>query len=201
MNTQSKKGKIVVISGPSGVGKTTICRALLNRLDNVCRSVSVTTRPQAKNEINGKDYWFVTKQQFQEKLAAGQLLEHAEVFGNFYGTPKDKVEQAISEGKTIILEIDVQGGKKIKNLYPDAVMIFIMPPARKDLAERMTKRARDDSQSAARRLSGADKEIAVARKYYEHFVINDDLQEAINNIIQIIKQAQSLEVNCGEQKR
>jgi guanylate kinase len=201
MNTQNKKGRIIVISGPSGVGKSTICREVLNKLDNVCRSVSVTTRPQAKNEENGKDYWFVTKQQFQEKLVAGQLLEHAEVFGNFYGTPKDKVEQAINAGQTIILEIDVQGGKKIKNICPDAVMIFIMPPERKDLAERMAKRARDDSQSASKRLGGADAEIAAAKQYYEHIVMNDDLEEAINNVIQIIQQARSLEVDCGEPKK
>jgi guanylate kinase len=201
MDKQNKKGRIIVISGPSGVGKSTICREVLNRLDNVCPSVSVTTRPQTKTEVNGKDYWFVTKQQFQEKLATGQLLEHAEVFGNFYGTPKDKVEETINAGKTVILEIDVQGGEKIKNICPDAVMIFIMPPARKDLAERMTKRARDDSQSAARRLGGADSEIAAAKKYYEHFVVNDDLQQAINNVIQIIQQARGLEINCGEQKR
>jgi guanylate kinase len=201
MNMQNKKGKIVVISGPSGVGKSTIRKEVLNRLDNVCRIVSVTTRLQAKNEINGKDYWFVTKQQFQEKLAAGQLLEYAEVFGNLYGTPKDKVDEALDAGKNVILEIDVQGGKKIKNLYPDAVMIFIMPPARKDLVERMTGRARDDSQSAAKRLSGADAEIAAAKQYYEHIVVNDDLEEAINNVIQIIQQARSLEVDCGERKK
>lgn len=201
MNKQCKKGKIVVISGPSGVGKSTICKALVERIDNVCRSISVTTRPQAKNEINGKDYWFVTKQQFQKKLDAGQLLEYAEVFENLYGTPKDKVEQAVNAGKTAILEIDVQGGKKIKKLYPDAVMIFIMPPARKDLAERMTRRARDDSQSAARRLGGAEAEIAAAKQYYEHFVVNDNLQKAINKVIKTIQQARSLKVNCGEPKR
>jgi guanylate kinase len=201
MNTKNKKGKIIVISGPSGVGKSTIRKEVLNRLDNVWRSVSVTTRPKAENEINGKDYWFVTKQQFQEKLDADQLLEYAEVFGNSYGTPKDKVDEALDAGKTVILEIDVQGGEKIKKLYPDAVMIFIMPPARKDLAERMTRRARDDSRSAAKRLGGADAEIATAKQYYEHFVVNDDLQEAVNNVIQIIQQARSLEVDCGEPKR
>lgn len=201
MNTKNKKGKIVVISGPSGVGKSTICKALVERLDNACRSVSVTTRPQAKNEIDGKDYRFVTKQQFRGKLDADQLLEYAEVFGNLYGTPKDKVEQSINAGKTVILEIDVQGGKKIKKLCPDAVMIFIMPPAREDLAKRMSRRARDDSQSAAKRLGGAEAEIAVAKQYYEHFVVNDDLQEAINNVIEIIQKAQSLKVNCGEPKK
>ena len=197
---QNKKGKIVVVSGPSGVGKSTICKAVVNRLDNVCHSVSVTTRPQTKNEVDGKDYWFVTKQQFQEKLDAGQFLEYAEVFGNLYGTPKDKVEQIIDAGRTVMLEIDVQGGKKIKDLCPDAVMIFIMPPTRKELAKRMTLRARDDSQSSVKRLGGADAEIAAAKQYYEHFVVNDDLEEAINNVIQIIDQARNLEPGSGESK-
>ena len=149
----NKKGKLVVISGPSGVGKSSICKAVISRLDNVCLSVSITTRPKTKNEVNGKDYLFVTKQRFQEKLDAGLLLEYADVFGNFYATPRDNVEHAVDAGKTVILEIDVQGAKKVKEIFPHTVMIFIMPPAKEELEKRMTLRARDDSPSSVKRLS------------------------------------------------
>ena len=102
-----------MISGPSGVGKGTICRELVKRLDYACLSVSVTTRARTPKEVDGKDYWFVSRDEFQRRIAKGLLLEYAEVFGNFYGTPKDKVDEAIAAGKAVILEIDVQGGKQI----------------------------------------------------------------------------------------
>jgi guanylate kinase len=116
-------------------------------------------------------------------------LEHAEVFGNFYGTPKDKVDEALGAGETIILEIDVQGAKQIKAIYPVAVMIFILPPTQKKLAERMNLRGREDARTAEKRLNGAGVEIAAAWQYYEHMVINDDLEQAVKEIVQIIKQS------------
>ena len=145
-----------MISGPSGVGKGTICRELLKRLDNAYLSVSVTTRPRTPKEVDGKDYWFVSKDEFQRRIENGLLLEYAEVFGNFYGTPKDKVDEAIAAGKAVILEIDVQGGKQIKKMYPDTVMIFILAPTPKELAGRLLGRGRDDEETAKRRLSQAD---------------------------------------------
>ena len=182
------------MSGPSGVGKSTICREAVKRLDNVYLSVSTTTRPKGENETDGKEYWFTTKEQFQQKIKQNLLLEYAEVFGNLYGTPKDKVNEALKEGKTVILEIDVQGAKQVKTAYPDALMIFILPPSRKDLAERMNIRGREDTEAAEIRLNGSGTEIAAAWQYYENMVINDDLEQAVKEVVQIIKQ------NIGEKE-
>jgi guanylate kinase len=189
MNKQkTRKGKIVIISGPSGVGKSTICKEVAKRLDNACLSVSVTTRPKAKTEVNGQDYWFVSPQQFRKRIDEGSLLEHAEVFGHSYGTPKDKVEEALAAGRTVILEIDIQGAKQVKSVYPDAAMIFIFPPTAKELAGRIKSRGREGMEAAEKRLQGASAEFAAAWQYYEHMVINDDLEQAVKEVIQIIEQ-------------
>jgi guanylate kinase len=182
-----KKGKVVIISGPSGVGKSTICKELMKRLDNACLSVSVTTRPKSQIEVEGLDYWFVSRKEFEDRIAKGQFLEYAEVFGNLYGTPRDKVDEAMAAGRTVILEIDVQGGRQVKAKYPDAVMVFVLPPSRKKLAERLHGRGRDDAKAAVKRLDGAGSEIAAARQYYEHKVINDDLRQAVDEVIKIVK--------------
>jgi len=183
-----KKGKVVIVSGPSGVGKTTICREVARRMDNVFLSVSVTTRPRGKGEKHGKNYWFVSEEEFQQRVRKGEFLEHAEVFGHLYGTPKDKVEQALSQGKIVILQIDVQGARQAKIAYPDAIMIFILPPSAKVLAERMNRRGRESSETAERRLGGASDEIAAAWQYYQHMVINDNLEQAIKEVMQIIRE-------------
>jgi guanylate kinase len=186
-----KKAAIIIISGPSGVGKSTIARQTVKRMDDVCLSVSVTTRPQANGETNGRDYWFISKEDFDKRSRTGILLEHAEVFGNHYGTPKDKVQEALSDGKTVILEIDVQGARQVKEIYPDVVMVFILPPTHKDLAQRTKDRGRQDNQNAEDRLNGAGNEIAAAWQYYQHMVINDDLEQAVNEVINIIKEIRS----------
>jgi guanylate kinase len=183
------KGKVVVVSGPSGVGKSTICKEVVNRLNNAHISVSVTTRPKGESEVDGRDYWFISEEQFQRRINKGLLLEYAEVFGHLYGTPKDKVEEALQAGETIILEIDVQGAKQVKVIYPDAVMIFILPPSQRQLAERMDLRGREDSKAAKKRLNEADAEIAAAWQYYERMVINDDLEQAVKEVVQVIKQS------------
>lgn len=183
----SEKGKVVIVSGPSGVGKSTICREVVKQLGNVYLSVSVTTRPRGENEAEGRDYWFVSEEQFRQRIDRKQLLEYAEVFDHLYGTPKAKVEEALQGGRTVVLEIDVQGARQVKALYPDAIMIFILPPTQRELAERMSLRGREDLEEAEERLNGAGGEIAAAWQYYEHMVINDDLQQAVNEVIQIIK--------------
>lgn len=188
MNEQeNKKGKVVIISGPSGVGKSTICKEVVKQIDNACLSVSVTTRPRAESEADGRDYWFISKEQFQQRVDNDLLLEYAEVFGNLYGTPKDKVEEALKAGKTMILEIDVQGAKQAKVIYPEAVMIFILPPSQRELAQRLNGRAREDEEAAEERLDGAGTEIAGGWQYYQHLVINDDLEQAVNEVVQIIE--------------
>jgi guanylate kinase len=190
-NTNNGKGKVVIVSGPSGVGKSTICKEILKKLDYVYLSISVTTRPKSKAEDDGQDYWFISEKEFQERIDKGLLLEHAEVFGYLYGTPKDKVDEALQAGKVVILEIDVQGAAKAKIVFPDAVMIFILPPSAKDLAERLNNRGRDDGEVAEERLNGASSEIAAAWQYYEYMVINEDLQQAVNECVQIIENART----------
>jgi guanylate kinase len=192
MNEQSnKKGKLVIVSGPSGVGKSTMCKEAVKQLNNVYLSVSVTTRPKAESEVDGKDYRFISEEQFQERYNKGLLLEHAEVFGHQYGTPKDKVDEALQAGKVVLLEIDVQGGKQVKMAYPDSTMIFILPPTQRELAERMNLRGREDTETAEERLDEAGIEIATAWQYYEHMVINDDLGQAVKEVVQIIEGSQT----------
>ena len=188
-NTNNGKGRVVIVSGPSGVGKSTICKEILKRLNYVYLSVSVTTRPKSDAEVDGQDYWFISEEEFQERIDKSLLLEHAEVFGHFYGTPKDKLEEALQAGKVVILEIDVQGAKIAKTVYPDAVMIFILAPSEKDLAERLNHRGREADEVVEERLNGASAEIAAAWQYYEHMVINEDLQQAVNECVQIIENA------------
>jgi guanylate kinase len=186
MTNTNKKGKLVIVSGPSGVGKSTICQEIVNRMDDVYLSVSMTTRPRSKNEADGRDYWFISEEEFQERIDKGLLLEHAEVFGHFYGTPKDKVTEALEENKVVILEIDVQGARQAKAVFPDAIMIFILPPSAKTLAERLDHRGRDTADAAEIRLNGASTEIAAAWQYYKHMVINEDLEQAVKECVQII---------------
>ena len=189
--TKSTQGKVVIVSGPSGVGKSTICQEVLKRLSNGYLSVSVTARPKDESEADGREYWFISEQEFRNRIDKGLLLEYAEVFGNLYGTPRDKVEEALRTGKTVLLEIDVQGAKQVKARFPDAVMIFVLPPTAKTLAERLSRRGRDDVDTAEERLDGASAEIAAAWQYYNHMVINDDLQQAVNECVQIIEDANS----------
>ncbi len=191
-DTEKSKGKVVIMSGPSGVGKSTICKEVVKRLDNVYLSISVTTRPKSKAEVDGQDYWFISEQEFQERIDKGLLLEHAEVFGHLYGTPRDKVEEVVQAGKNVILEIDVQGAKQALLIFPDAVMIFVLPPTEKDLVKRMDNRGREAADAAEKRLSGASDEIAAAWQYYKHMIINEDLQQAVDECVQII------EDSCGK---
>jgi len=190
-NIENRKGKVVIVSGPSGVGKSTICERVIKRLNDVYLSVSVTTRPKSETEVDGQDYWFISEKEFQERIDKGLLLEYAEVFSHLYGTPKDEVLEAVRLGKTVILEIDVQGAEQAKAIFPDAKMIFILPPTEKDLVKRMDNRGREAADATEKRLNGASSEIAAAWKHYKHMVINKDLQQAVNECVQIIEDSSS----------
>jgi guanylate kinase len=187
----AERGLLLVVSGPSGVGKTTIVHALRDRL-GATLSVSMTTRDKTDADVEGVDYFFVDQARFKQAIDASELLEWAEVFGRerFYGTPRDPVEQMLVAGKTVILEIDVQGGLQVRQAMDEAMMIFIDPPNEQALLDRLRDRGREDETEIQRRFAEARSEIdkAHASDQYDHFVVNDQLESTIEAVVQIIVQ-------------
>ncbi|MEI3338285.1 MAG: guanylate kinase [Clostridium sp.] len=180
-----KKGNLIVISGPSGAGKGTICKALLEREDNLYISVSATTRSPRKGEVDGVNYYFLTQEEFKKKVDNNEFLEWAEVHGNYYGTPKFNVEEMINEGKNIILEIDVQGALNVKKNCEDGVFIFILPPSMEELKRRIIARGSETPESLIKRFKTAYEEINYISKY-NYAVVNDDLEEAVKKVQNIL---------------
>lgn len=180
------KGKLIVVSGPSGVGKGTIAAQVVEQSAAIL-SVSATTREPGKGEQNGVNYWFISREEFEERIKKGLFLEYADVFGNYYGTMKDKTALLLNDGKTVILEIDVQGGMQVKKTYPDTVMIFILPPNMGELERRIRSRGRDSDETIKVRLAKAEKEIAIGKANYEYFVVNDNLDAAVAEVLRIIE--------------
>lgn len=178
------KGRLFVISGPSGTGKGTICKELIKD-DKIRLSVSMTTRSPREGEIHGVSYFFTTKDEFQKTIETDGFLEYAEVFGNYYGTPKIEVMELLDEGIDVLLEIDVQGALQIKEVYPEAVLIFILPPSMKELRNRLSGRGTETPEVLEHRLGKAAHEIAFAVRY-DYAVINDDLEETVGNVRTII---------------
>lgn len=189
------KGKLIVISGPSGAGKTSICDALLEQMPGTVWSVSVTTRPPRPGDVNGQTYEFLGDQEFAERERAGELLESAEYIGHRYGTPRAPVEAALAEGKNVVLEIDVQGGIQVARKMPDSVRIFVMPPDRDSLRARLEGRKTEAKEQLARRLAKADGEIAAANDSgcYQHFVVNDVLESTVEEVRSIVQGRQESE--------
>lgn len=182
------KGNLFVVSGPSGAGKSTICKEIVKRMDSVHLSVSATTRPQGNGEIDGVNYFFLNRDEFKDKIKNNELLEYAEVFDNYYGTPTAPVMKSIDEGKSIILEIDVQGGMQVKQAYDDVVLIFILTSKPSDTQKRLEGRGRgEDQQAQQNRIKQAGQEISTAWQNYDYMVINDDLEEAVEKVMSIIK--------------
>ncbi len=186
----AKRGFLIVISGPSGAGKTSICKALLAGLPDTVWSVSVTTRPPRGGEVSGSSYQFVSRKEFEAKEAAGELLESAEYVGHRYGTPKRPVEEALSAGRNIVMEIDVQGGMQVAKKMPESVRIFVLPPNMESLRARLEGRRTEAAGQLAKRLAEADGEIAIARDSgcYQHFVVNDVLETTVEQVKRIIEQ-------------
>lgn len=179
-----KKGLLFVISGPSGTGKGTICKEILRRMD-ADLSISMTTRPPRTGEIHGENYYFVTEEEFLRIKADGGLLESACVYGNYYGTPKQMVLERLELGRDVILEIDVQGALKIRDVYPEGIFIFILPPSMEELRRRITERGTDAPEVIDRRLGEACREISYIDQY-NYFVVNDKLAEAVERVASIM---------------
>ncbi|MBR4079559.1 MAG: guanylate kinase [Christensenellaceae bacterium] len=180
-----KKGCLLVISGPSGVGKGTIVKALLEKQDNISLSVSCTTRAPREGEVDGTHYYFITKDEFRRMIDEGSFLEYEANFSNFYGTPLGKVQEKLDAGQDVILEIDVKGGLNVKKKLPEAVLIFILPPSLEILRERLAGRGTETEEQIEKRFSEAEREIA-AGKAYDHNIVNDTLAQAVDDIIGII---------------
>lgn len=180
------KGLLIVVSGPSGTGKGTICKKIIEEVDNIELSVSMTSRKPRINEIDGKDYYFVSKEEFEKNIKNNQFLEYAIVHSNeYYGTPKAKIEESLNKGISIILEIDIQGALKVKEANKDAIFIFIMPPSMKILKERLENRRTETKEKIMERFKTAYKELNEYKKY-NYVVVNDKLDEAIEKVKSII---------------
>ena len=182
------RGKLIIVSGPSGAGKSTICKELVKKL-GAWLSVSATTRPKSAQETDGVDYFFISKDEFVTRMEKGDFLEWAKVFDNLYGTPKSKIEERLAAGTNVILEIDVQGGLQVIKMYPEAVTILVMPPDENTLASRISGRGRDSQDVMAQRLAKAQEEVNAAKGFYKHTVVNDRLESAINEIINIVERS------------
>lgn len=179
------KGLLIVISGPSGAGKGTLCKALMEKETDLNISVSMTTRAPRNGEIEGLNYFFVNKQYFENMISSNGFLEYAHVYDNYYGTPRDSVEDLLKQGKDVILEIDIQGALKVKDEYSEGVFIFILPPSMEELKNRITKRGSETEESLMKRFKAAYKEINYYSKY-NYVVINDIVENAVSKLQSII---------------
>lgn len=180
-----KQGNLIVVSGPSGTGKGTICQALLAEHPEILYSISATTRQPRTGEVNGVNYWFTAKDDFKAMIENNELLEWAEVYGNYYGTPIAKIEEMLASGKDVLLEIDTQGAMNVKQKFPQGVYIYILPPSLTELERRIRTRGTDSEESIQRRLQAAADEIQIG-VHYNYLVVNDQVREATDTVAAII---------------
>ncbi|MBF0216658.1 MAG: guanylate kinase [Candidatus Omnitrophica bacterium] len=177
---------VLVVSSPSGGGKTTIVSRVLCEIGRIARSVSYTTRPPRKGEVDKEDYYFISGEAFRKRIDSGDLLEWEELFGHYYGTSKEQVEKVLMGGDDIILSIDVNGARSVREKVPDCVSVFIMPPSRETLAKRLLSRNTEEREDLAKRLAESEKEISSSEEY-DYLIVNDDLDKAVVELKTIIE--------------
>lgn len=183
----NKKGLLLVVSGPSGAGKGTICKVLMNRNNDLKLSVSATTRQPRNGEVEGENYYFLTHEKFNDMISKNEFLEYAQTYSNFYGTPKGPVMESLEKGQDVVLEIEMQGARQVKQIYPEAILIFVLPPSLNELESRLSSRGTETKEQMQERLSCAFEEIKQI-KDYNYFIFNETNREVeaaieIENII------------------
>lgn len=182
----SSRGSLIVVSAPSGAGKTTIVKAILAKYPAMLFSVSATTRPKREIEVEGKDYFFLSRGEFERRIQQGELVEWEEIYGNLYGTLKSEVDKVITNGKAMLFDIDVKGGLSIKRIYrDDALLIFIRPPSVEILEARLRNRKTEDEETFRRRMDRVTMELGMASQF-DYQVVNDDLQRAIDEVDRLV---------------
>lgn len=181
-----RKGLLLVVSGPSGAGKGTICKALLTRNPDIQISVSATTRNPRAGEVDGVNYHFITRDTFLDRIEHDGFIEHARVYDNYYGTPKSNVIAALNSGEDMLLEIDIQGAMQVRDRMPDGIYVFILPPSMSELKSRIIKRGSETEESLNKRFASAYQEIDFIKKY-DYYIINDDLENAVATLESIIR--------------
>lgn len=180
------RGRLFVITAPSGAGKTSLVHALMEREPSLSFSVSYTTRPKRPSEVDGRDYFFVSRERFEQMIEAGDFLEHARVFDNFYGTSRQQVERSLASGQSLILEIDWQGAAQIRQAMPECVSIFILPPSRQELERRLRGRGTDSDEVIARRLSDAASDMEHWTEF-DYVIVNDDFDRALAELQETVR--------------
>ena len=173
---RNRKGLLLVVSGPSGAGKGTICKALLNKNDQIKLSVSATTRKPRNGEVHGVNYFFIEKEEFAKMIENGEFLEYAQIYDNFYGTPKAAIIECLEKGQDVILEIEMQGARQIKEVYPEGVFIFVLPPSLEELKSRIVGRGTETQEEIEKRFSCAFEEINQIVNY-DYFIVNEDIEK------------------------
>jgi guanylate kinase len=185
-DTSRKRGRLFVIAAPSGAGKTSLVRALLDQRPELRLSISHTTRPIRPTEQDGREYYFITVPEFRERVSRGEFLEHAQVFDNYYGTGREPVDRQLSEGRDVILEIDWQGARQVRQTLPECVTVFILPPSRQALEQRLRNRKTDSDEVIARRLRDAVGDMSHWNEF-DYVVVNDDFNRAVTDLGRIIE--------------